>query len=104
MDESKNEIVVYDSKSIRGKIYTVHEVQVMLDSDLAEFYGVETKQLNRAVKRNIDRFPKEFMFQLGEDEWEDLRFQIGTSKTGRGRRCYLPYVFTEKVLRCSQAC
>jgi len=71
MKESKDKITVYNSESIQRKIYTIRDLQVMLDSDLAEFYGVETKQLNRAVKRNIDRFPKEFMFQLGEDEWED---------------------------------
>jgi len=57
MVNSKNKIVVYNSTSIQRKIYTVRNVQVMLDSHLAEFYGVETKQLNRAVKRNIDRFP-----------------------------------------------
>jgi ORF6N domain len=55
----------------------------MLDSDLASIYGVETKALNRAVKRNRDRFPKDFVFQLSEDEWKKLRYQIGTLKTGR---------------------
>jgi len=68
----------------------------MLDFDLARVYGVETKSLNRAVKRNADRFPKDFMFQVTRREFEALRYQIGTLKTGRGQhRKYLPYVFTE---------
>ena len=96
MKEVKNQITLYDAVSIQKKIYTVRGLQVMLDSDLAELYGVETKMLNRAVKRNIERFPDKFMFRLEEDEWENLRFQIGTSKTGRGGRRYLPYVFTEQ--------
>jgi len=100
MVNSKNKIAVYNSTSIQRKIYTVRNVQVMLDSDLVEFYGVETKQLNRAVKRNIDRFPQEFMFQLVEDEWTSLRNQIGTLKRiddFRGKhRKYLPYAFTEQ--------
>jgi phage regulator Rha-like protein len=77
-------------------IYEIRGERVMLDSDLASIYGVETKSLNRAVKRNRDRFPKDFVFQLCEDEWKNLRYQIGTLKTGRGQhRKYLPYVFTE---------
>ena len=67
----------------------------MVDSDLAQLYGVLTKNLNKAVGRNKDRFPGDFMFQLTEEEAESLRFQIGTSKVGRGGRRYLPYVFTE---------
>ena len=69
--------------------------KVMLDSDLARLYEIETKALNRAVKRNIDRFPDFFMFQLTEDEFESLRCQIGTSNEGKGGRRYLPFVFTE---------
>ena len=68
----------------------------MLDSDLAELYQVETKMLNRAVSRNIDRFPEEFRFQLTHDEFKNLRFQNGTSNGERGGRRYLPYVFTEQ--------
>src|SRR5262249_35728253 len=68
----------------------------MLDRDLGALYGVETKMLNRAVKRNFKRFPSDFMFQLTEDEADALRYQIGTSKKGRGGRRYLPYVFTEQ--------
>lgn len=81
---------------IQNIIYEIREQKVMLDSDLAELYGVETKNLNKAVKRNMERFPEFFMFQLSETEWETLRFQIGTSKEGKGGRRYLPYVFTEQ--------
>ncbi|GBD92989.1 ORF6N domain protein [bacterium BMS3Abin05] len=70
--------MLYNASSIQQKIYTIRGVQVMLDSDLAELYDVETKMLNRAVKRNIERFPEEFMFHLTDKEWEDLRLQIGT--------------------------
>lgn len=67
----------------------------MLDYDLAELYKVETKSLNLAVKRNLKRFPDDFMFRLSQDEWESLRFQIETSKSRGGTR-YLPYAFTEQ--------
>jgi hypothetical protein len=76
-------------------IYLIRGQKVMVDSDLAQLYGVLTKNLNKAVGRNKDRFPGDFMFQLTEEEAESLRFQIGTSKVGRGGRRYLPYVFTE---------
>ena len=76
-------------------IYEIRGERVMLDSDLASIYGVETKALNRAVKRNRDRFPKDFLFQLTEDEWKNLRYQIGTSSLGHGGRRNRPYVFTE---------
>ena len=76
-------------------IYEIRGERVMLDSDLASIYGVETKALNRAVKRNRHRFPKDFMFQLSEDEWKNLRYQIGTSSLGHGGRRSRPYVFTE---------
>lgn len=82
-------------EAIDEKIYLVRGQKVMLDSDLAQVYQVETKMLNRAVKRNLDRFPEDFMFQLTDEETKSLRFQIGTSKTGRGGRRYSPYVFTE---------
>ena len=77
-------------------IITFRRQRVLLDADLATLYGVETKALNRAVKRNIDRFPEDFMFQLTAEEHEALRCQIGTSKEGRGGRRYLPYVFTQE--------
>lgn len=81
---------------IAALIYFVRGKRVMLDSDLAELYGVETKQLNRAVKRNIDRFPEDFMFILSNQEVTALRCQIGTSKKGRGGRRYQISVFTEQ--------
>ncbi len=82
---------------IERKILLIRGQKVMLDSDLAELYGVETFNLNKAVKRNIDRFPEDFMFQLSKEEADSLRFQIGMSKEkGRGGRRYLPFVFTEQ--------
>lgn len=81
---------------IRTLIYTIRGKQVMLDSDLASLYQVETKNLNKAVKRNIERFPEKFCFQLTDEEADFLRFQFGTSNVGRGGRRYLPYVFGEQ--------
>ena len=79
-------------------IYEIHGERVMLDSDLASIYGVETNALNRAVKRNRHRFPKDFVFQLTQDESELLRRQIGTLKNGRGQhRKYLPWVSPSTV-------
>ena len=78
---------------INSKIFIIRDIKVMLDRDLAALYGVETKMLKRAVKRNIERFPEDFMFQLIEKEFDNLRCQIGTSSWG-GQR-YLPYAFTE---------
>lgn len=78
-----------------NKIYEIRNQKVMLDSDLAELYGVETKTLNQAIKRNTERFPEDFMFRLSEFEWKSLRSQFVTSKIGRGGRQYLPNVFTE---------
>ena len=80
--------------SIQDMIYEIREQKVMLDSDLAALYEVEPKVLNQAVKRNIERFPADFMFQLEQDEWKILRSQFVTSSHG-GRR-YAPYVFTEQ--------
>ena len=90
---------------VKGKIYLLRGQKVLLDADLAQLYGVETANLNKAVKRNLDRFPADFMFQLTAEEAGSLRFQIGISKPqGRGGRRYLPYAFTEKGLPCSPAC
>ena len=83
-------------KRIENAIYLIRGEKVMLDYDLALLYEVETKVLNRAVKRNLKRFPLDFMFQLTADEADFLRCQIGTSKKGRGGRRYFPYVFTEQ--------
>ncbi|WP_177760895.1 ORF6N domain-containing protein [Flavobacterium sp. I3-2] len=88
---------------IRNLIYSIRGKQVMLDSDLASLYQVETKNLNKAVKRNIDRFPASFCFQLTEEEIENLRFQIGTSSLSYGGRRYLPYVFTEQGVAMASA-
>jgi hypothetical protein len=81
---------------IEKLIYLIRGQKVILDGDLAELYGVETGALNRAVKRNIQRFPKDFMFQITDEEAERLRCQTGISKSGRGGRRYLPYAFTEQ--------
>lgn len=84
---------------IQSKIYEVRGTKVMLDKDLAELYQVTTGNLNKAVKRNIKRFPPDFMFQLTVEEWEALRFQNGIIKKGRGEHTkYLPYAFTEQGL------
>ena len=79
---------------IQNKIHTIRNEKVMLDYDLAELYETETKNLKRAVNRNIERFPEDFMFQLSKEEFDNLRYQTGTSSYG-GRR-YLPYAFTEQ--------
>ena len=95
-------------RSIQNRIYEIRGERVMLDRDLAALYETETKALNLAVKRNIKRFPKDFMFQLTKEEFEGLRFQIETlenknplrlqieTSKGRGGTRYLPYAFTEQ--------
>ena len=80
---------------IARRIYRIRGEKVMLDSDLAELYRVLTKNLNLAVRRNIERFPEDFMFQLTKEEAESLRLQFATSNVGRGGRRYEPYAFTE---------
>jgi len=100
---------IIQSQSIQSLIYTVRGKQVMLDSDLAELYSVETKRLNEQVRRNLERFPESYRFQLSQSEYDDLKSQFATSSEGslrsqnvtlesqRGRhRKYLPYVFTEQ--------
>ena len=81
---------------VKNLIYEIRGYKVMLDSDLAELYEVPTKRLNEAVKRNIARFPKHYMFQLNSDEYQILRSQSATSNKVRGGRRYMPYVFTEQ--------
>jgi phage regulator Rha-like protein len=81
---------------IERKNLLIRGQKVMLDADLAELYGVSTKRLNEQVRRNLNRFPPDFMFQLNEEETEILRSQIATSKIGRGGRRYFPYVFSEQ--------
>lgn len=91
---SKKTDVAVPDEVVISKIFIVRGKRVMLDKDLAELYDVETKALNQAVKRNLLRFPEDFMFQLSEQEFENLRSQIVTSSWG-GRRT-LPYAFTEQ--------
>jgi phage regulator Rha-like protein len=79
---------------IASKIYLIRNMKVMLDKDLAELYGVETKRLKEQVRRNIERFPKDFMFELTKDEYQVLRSQIATLKKGQHSK-YAPFAFTE---------
>ena len=85
--------IIISSEIISNKIYFIRNQKVMLDKDLAELYDVETKRINEQTKRNIDRFPENFMFQLTENEFEILKSQFATSSWGGTRK--LPYVFTE---------
>ncbi len=104
-DKQTEEITVQENKqlpdieisevTIKNLIYVVRGQQVMMDSDLAMLYQVETKVFNQAVKRNIERFPEKFRFQLTKEEYDSLRSQIVTSN-GKGGRRYMPYVFTEQ--------
>jgi hypothetical protein len=84
-----------ETPRIDSRIYIVRGETVMLDSDLASLYQVPTKRLKEQVRRNINRFPSDFMFQLNEIEWDFLRSQIATSKSGRGGNRVLPVAFTE---------
>ena len=92
-----NNVIIKDEVVIENLIYEIRGKQVMLDSDLAMLYECSngTKDMNKAVKRNIERFPESFMFRLTDEEYDNLRFQLGTSKVRGGRR-YNPYVFTEQ--------
>jgi hypothetical protein len=95
MNEQLDNQSILPAKRIEHAIYTIRGHRVMLDADLAKLYGVPTKSLNLAVRRNAERFPNDFMFQLNAEEWDRLRFQFETSK-GRGGRRYLPNAFTEQ--------
>ena len=95
----KEDITNYNAEDIKNLIYTIRGKQVMLDKDVAMLYHYETKKINQTVKRNIERFPEKFCFQLTEEETENLRSQFVTSslkKENYGGRRYLPYVFTEQ--------
>lgn len=92
---AKQTLSIIPDNIVTNKIYEVRGQKVMLDSDLALLYGIETKVLNQALRRNLERFPEDFMFQITDLEWNLLRSQIVTSKSGRGGRTYLPNVFTE---------
>lgn len=91
----ENEIIILDENDLKNKIYTIRGVQVMLDSDLAEIYGVETKRLNEQVKNNIERFDEDFRFQLTQDEVDVLRSKFSTTNISTMSRS-LPYAFTEQ--------
>jgi hypothetical protein len=90
----KDNLLVLNTNNIKERIYSIRNVQVMLDADLSTLYNVTSKRLNEQVKRNIDRFPEEFMFQLTKEELKILRSQFATTSWG-GRR-YLPFAFTEQ--------
>ncbi|MBK9190707.1 MAG: ORF6N domain-containing protein [Crocinitomicaceae bacterium] len=92
----KEEKLTVPDELLLTKIYLIRGQKVMLDKDLAELYGVGTKVLKQAVKRNISRFPEDFMFELSDDEAEILRSQIVTSRLNWGGSRYLPMVFTEQ--------
>ena len=99
-------MLALEETNIKDLIYTIRGQQVMLDSDLARLYNVTTGNLNKAVKRNIERFPDRFRFQLSKEELEIVRFQNGISRNDdlfngqEGGRRFLPYVFTEQNLLC----
>ena len=94
ISKDKQEIIL--AEVIEQHIFIIRRRKVILDTHLAELYQVETSHLNRAVRRNNDRFPKDFMFQLTREEFDFLRCQIGISNDGNGGRRYLPYAFTEQ--------
>ncbi len=87
--------IIVQQEVIEGKIYMLRGHKVMLDGDLAELYGVEVKHLKRQVRRNISRFPEDFMFELWKEEYDSLRSHFGTLKRGEHVK-YLPYAFTEQ--------
>lgn len=100
----------FDLNNLGQKIFLIRGQKIMVDSDLADLYGVETKRLNEQVRRNLDRFPDDFMFQLAPQEYEFLKSQFATSKHGSGGKQKLPLVFTENgvamlssVLKSKQA-
>ena len=94
--ENDTELISLETNDIKRRIFTIRGKQVMLDSDLAELYQVETKNLNKASNRNVERFPEDFRFKLTKEEFENLRFQTGTSSESYGGRRYMPYVYTEQ--------
>ena len=89
-----NKEILIPDDIISSKIYLIRNQKVMLDKDLSELYAVETKQLKRQVRRNLERFPEDFMFELSQQEFDNLRSQFGTSSWGGSR--YMPMAFTEQ--------
>ena len=92
----ENEVIIKNEEELKSKIYTIRGVQVMMDSDLAEIYGYETRDFNKQVKNNIERFDEDFRFQLTKEEYDviNLMWKNSTSSWGGTRK--LPYVFTEQ--------
>ena len=89
-------LIIYEEQ-VKSLIHEIRGVKIILDYNLAQLYGVETAQLKRQVRRNIARFPQDFMFELSKEEYEALRRQFGTLEKGRGKHSkYLPYAFTEQ--------
>ena len=93
---SKNELEIIPQETIENRIYVIRRKKVLLDRDLAKMYGVETKVLKQAVRRNIDRFPDDFMFELSKQEFKDWRSQIVTSKSDKIGLRYAPMAFAEQ--------
>ena len=93
MSNNEKSTAIVPQEIIESKILIIRNKKVLIDRDLAELYGVTTGNLNKAVKRNIERFPEDFMFQLTKEEFENLKFQFGISRWGGTRK--LPFVFTE---------
>jgi len=96
MDKRKNQVTIINEQNIQTKIYTMRNTQVMIDRDLAKLYGVETKVFNQAVKRNIGRFPADFMFQMTKEELENWRSQFVTSNSDKMGLRRAPCAFTEQ--------
>lgn len=94
MTNKKQDSVSIPPEIIENKIFLIRDQKVMLDRDIAELYGVQTRDLNKAVRRNSDRFPEDFMFQLTTEEFSDLKYHFGTSRWGGTRK--LPFAFTEQ--------
>jgi phage regulator Rha-like protein len=95
MKKKSDEQIMLPDEVIISKIYNIRGIKVLLDRDLAELYEVDTKQLKRAVRRNIDRFPEDFMFELSKEELADWRYQFGTSKSAKMGLRIAPFAFTE---------
>src|SRR5688572_26881381 len=92
---SKSKVIFVEPRELERRILVIRGQRVMLDSDLAKLYGVQVKALNQAVRRNADRFPRDFAYQLSRQEFTDLKSQIVTSSSGHGGKRKLPWVFTE---------
>jgi hypothetical protein len=93
---ANNQNALIPAERIAQAIFVIRGQKVIIDADMAELYEVTTKRFNEQVRRNLERFPQDFMLQLSQEEWDALRSQFATLKTGRGQhRKYLPYAFTE---------